>query len=386
VSDGKVLVLGGDGFYGRYLVTDILTHTNANVLIASRHPRQEMALNPRVETAVCDINDFAQLVELAQPCDIIAHCAGPFQFLPLNPLRAAIQTQTHYVDISEDRRFAQQVRKMATEIDDAGIMACSGFSVAPAMEALFAQMLKPTFAEMWSLRSFAAPDTRKHRGKAMFYTMLLGVGRPFSQPRQGQKVQVAGWTEPEWVDFPAPVGRRLTYLVLEMADLDYLPELFGLKTVEFKAGTEHPSLNRLLGLLAAMRLKLGRPDWERFALFVRATSWLAGRVGKDEGGVFFEAGGMVGPTFQLRRVALMAEQDGGLIPSVLAGIGIEQMLNGRLSTPGLLPMHTWISLEELEASLQRRGLKLLWQPEGQPPWQTFTLADLRPYLIDKPVA
>lgn len=380
MSAAKVLVLGGGGFYGRYLVNDILTHTDADILVASRHPPQEMALNPRVETAVCDVNDLARVIELVQQCDIIAHCAGPFQSLPLNSLRAAIQTQTHYIDISEDRQFAKRVRGMATEINEAGIMACSGFSVAPAMEALFAQILKQTFDRMLSLRTFAAPDTRKHRGRAMFYTMLLGVGRPFFQPRQGQKARVAGWTEPEWVDFPALIGRRLTYLVLEMADLDYLPELFGLETVEFKAGTEHPFLNRLLGLSAAIRLRLGRPDWERLTPFVRAISWLAGRVGKDEGGVFFEIGGMVEDRFQLRRVALMAEQDGGLIPSVLAGIAIEQVLNGRLSTPGLLPIHTWISSEELVTSLQQRGLKLLWQPQGQPPWRAFTLADLRPYL------
>ncbi len=382
MSASKVLVLGGGGFYGRYLVTDILTHTDANVLIVSRQPSKEMTTDHRVETAVCDINDFARLVELAQQCDIIAHCAGPFQFLPLNPLRAAIQTKTHYIDISEDRRFAQQVRVMAAEIKEAGIMACSGFSVAPAMEALFAQMLKPTFTQMLSLRTFAAPDTRKHRGKAMFYTMLLGVGRPFLQPRRGKEVRVAGWTEPEWTHFPEPIGRRLTYLVLEMADLDYLPELFGLETVEFKAGTEHQLLNRLLGLSANIRLRLGGPNWEQLAPFVRAISWLAGRVGKDEGGVFFEVRGMVGSTFQLRRIALMAEQDGGLIPSVLAGIGIEQMLNGHLSAPGLLPIHTWISPGEMVNSLQRRELKLLWQPEGQTPWRSFLLADLRPYLVN----
>jgi len=115
---------------------------------------------------------------------------------------------------------------------------------------------------------------------------------------------------------------------------------------------------------------------------VRAFSWLAGRVGKDEGGVFFEVKGKVGQTIRSRRLALMAKKDGGLIPSVLAGIVIEEIVKGRLASPGLIPIHTWISAENLVEALQKRGLLLLWQPEGQQTWLTFSLEDLRPYLIN----
>jgi hypothetical protein len=100
----------------------------------------------------------------------------------------------------------------------AGIAVASGMSVAPAMEALFAEMLRGRSDSLTSVRTFAAPDTRKHRGRAMFHTMLTGVGRPFRQPgdgnlrqsrkpgRQSRKPgrQVRGWTEPEWVEFPPP--------------------------------------------------------------------------------------------------------------------------------------------------------------------------------------
>ena len=220
----------------------------------------------------------------------------------------------------------------------------------------------------------------------MFYTMLLGVGRPFLQPRRGQAVRVAGWTEPEWVEFPSPIGKRLTHLVLEMADLDYLPELFGIETVEFKAGTEHPLLNRLLGLLANIRLRLGFPNWEQFTPFVRGISWLAGVVGRDEGGVFFEIEGKEGQTTKRRCLALMAETDGGLIPSVLAGLAVEEIVNGRLTTSGLQPIHTWISPERLVEALQERGLTFLWQPEGQLPWLDFSLEDLRPYTVSQSLA
>lgn len=371
-ANGTVLVLGGSGFYGRYLVNDLLQHTTAEVIVASRTPSQDPSWQNRVQTATCDLRDQGRLEELLIGCDIVVHCAGPFQNLPLTPLQAAMRSGTHYVDIAEDRQFARAVRALHDEAREAGIAVLSGISVAPAMEALFAAMVSPYLDSLTSVRTFAAPDTRKHRGQAMFHTMLLGVGRPFRQPRAGKQAQVHGWTEPEWVDFPPPLGRHLTYLVLEMADLDLLPELFGVQTVEFKAGTEHAWLNRLLGLAANIRVKTGHPRWERFTSLVRAFSWLVGRFGRDEGGVIFEIGGMKDERATTVRLALIARRDGGLIPSVLASIATQKLLEKRLSQRGLIPIHRWITPRELVDELSHRGLELWFQPPDETQWRPFT--------------
>jgi hypothetical protein len=182
---------------------------------------------------------------------------------------------------------------------------------------------------------------------------------------------VRGWTEPEWVEFPPPLGRRLTYLVLEMADLDLLPELFAVQTVEFKAGTEWPLLNRLLGAAARIRTLTGHPDWERFTPMIRGFSWLAGRLGKDEGGVIFEVGVLLQGRPVTQRVAVVARRDGGLIPAVLASIATARLLSGSLTTKGILPIHRWITSAELVRELQARGLEIWWQPRGAKEWQPF---------------
>lgn len=364
----RVLVIGGAGFYGRYLVADLLQHTRDNIVVAGRRPPATWN-NERVTTAVCDLNDLNALKQLAASCDILVHCAGPFQNLPLNPLHAAIETGIHYVDIAEDRHFARRVQALAPQIQAAGITALSGISVCSAMKALFGQLSLAYLDSLHAIRTFAAPDTRKHLGEAMFHTMLLGVGQPFVQLRRGQPTQVHGWSEPEWVDFAPPIGRRLTYLVLEMADLDLLPALFGLQTVEFKAGTEHPLLNRLLALAATIRARTGRPQWHRLTPLVRALSWLAGRIGKAEVGVMFEITGRqksAGLAEATYRFALVDDKDGGRIPSILAGIAVEELLNGRLTQPGLLPVHTWITPKRLLAAFTQRNLQLWWQPPGAP--------------------
>ncbi len=374
-----VLVIGGGGFYGRYVVADVLQHTSASVTIASRRPPADFAGNPRITTVACDLNDDERLKQLTATARVVVHCAGPFQSLPsaCRPLRAAIETHTDYIDIAEDREFARRVSSCADEIDAAGITVLSGISVAPAMEALFAALMQPCFDALQSIRTFAAPDTRKHRGNAMFHTMLYGVGRAFEQPRRGQLARVHGWSEPEWVEFPPPLGKRLTYLVLEMADLDILPRLFNVGTVEFKAGSEHVWLNRLLGMAAAMRARMGHPHWENYTRLIRACSWLVGRLGRNEGGVIFEIGGVRAGKAATYRIALIAPHDGGLIPAVLAAMAVQELLSGRLNQRGLLAVKGWIRSDALLDGLRERGLQLWWKPPAERAWQPFSLTALQ---------
>ena len=65
------------------------------------------------------------------------------------------------VDVPATREYARAVQALAPEIDVEGITALNGISVVPAMEALFTQLLLPYFDKVLSVRTFAAPDTRK---------------------------------------------------------------------------------------------------------------------------------------------------------------------------------------------------------------------------------
>lgn len=364
----RVLVLGGGGFYGRYLVNDLLRFTDAEIVVASRTPPTAWPQEPRVSLARCDVSDAAALDRVVAGVDVVVHCAGPFHTLPLGPLHAALRAGVPYVDIAEDRAFLHAVHDLEAARQSSGAV-MSGLSVSPGMEALFGQRLATRFDRMTSLRTFAAPDTRKHRGPAMFNTMLTGVGAAFQQPRDGTMRTVHGWTEGEWVEFPPPVGKRLTYLVLEMANLDLIPALLGVGTVEFKAGTEWPSLNRMLNAAARIRAATGHPAWERMTPLVRGFSWLVGRVGKDEGGVIFEGTGLVNGETQRHRIALMGERDGGLIPSVLAAIAVARLLTGELQAQGLVPLDGWIAPGSLLRELTRRSLAVWEWPHGVAGWQ-----------------
>jgi saccharopine dehydrogenase-like NADP-dependent oxidoreductase len=185
-----VVVVGGRGFYGCYLVADLLEFTDAEIVTVGRTSPGETVASPRVRAEVCDIGDVQGLTEVVRGAAAVCHCAGPFQRLPLHPLKAALTAGVPYVDIAEDRAFRWRVLELEADARASGVPVLSGASVVPGWEALFAGMMRPAFDEMLAVRSFAAPDTRRHRGPAMFRTMLMGAGTWYEQPRDGRLARV----------------------------------------------------------------------------------------------------------------------------------------------------------------------------------------------------
>jgi Saccharopine dehydrogenase NADP binding domain len=376
VDAGRVVVVGGTGFYGRYLVEDLLRHTDASVLVVARHPARGEIIRwafgaGRVSVAAADLHDVATLARLVAGSAAVVHCAGPFQALPgrrghrLGPLRAALAAGVPYVDISEDRAFGRAVLAIA---DGADVPVLTGASVVPGLEVIAAAELARGLDEVIAIRGAAAPDTRRHRGDAMFRAMLHGAGLAFSAPRGGVVTQVRGWSEPEWVLFPPPLGRRLVYQVYEMADLDLLVEAFGAGTVSFKAGSEFAWLNRALGVAAAARARFAVPRrLDRFTPLVRGFSWLVGRAGNEAGGFLIELTGRRGARPTRRVIGMTAERDGGRIPALLAAIATEELLTERPRRPGVVPLHEWLPAERVWSALIARDV-VLWSRTDNEAW------------------
>ncbi|GGM54835.1 saccharopine dehydrogenase family protein [Dactylosporangium sucinum] len=358
-----VVVVGGTGFYGRYLVADVLRYTGADVVVVARRPARPAFADPRVRVVRADHADAAALRRIVTDAAALVHCAGPYQTLPLGPAIAAIDAGVPYVDLAEDGPFRAAVLQRAAT---ATAPVLTGASVVPALQVIAVQDLAEGLDRVDEIRCAAAPDTRRHRGPAMFEAMLRGVGVPFEAPRGGRPVRVHGWSEGEWVRFPPPVGRRLVHQVYAMADLTVLAERFGAGTISFKAGTEHAWLNRLLAAAATVRARTGRPRRAELGTpAVRAMSWLAGRFGDEAGGFLVEVAGRRAGHPVRRALGMTAARDGGRMPSLPAGIAVEEILAGRLSAPGAAPLDAWLPPSRAWAALAARGIDL-WRDEAYP--------------------
>ncbi|MFJ9865980.1 saccharopine dehydrogenase NADP-binding domain-containing protein [Streptomyces sp. NPDC101165] len=374
MGESNIVVVGGSGFYGRYVVADLLRRPDVRVTVVSRRPPHPPFASERVSWVAGDRDDPKRLGDLLGDAVALVHCAGPFQALdgagthPLGPLRAAVTAGVPYVDICEDRAFLHAAAAVARS---ATAPVLTGASVVPGLQALIVHDLAHGMDRVDGVLCCAAPDTRRHRGPAMFEAMMHGAGLPFTAPREGVPTVVHGWSEPEWTVFPPPVGRRLVHQVYEMADLDVLAELCGARTIAFKAGTEFTAVNRALGLFATLRARTGRPRATRhWTPLVRAASWLVGRVGDEAGGFTVTVSGERDGRPVTRRLGMTARQDGGRIPSLLAGIAVDHLLADRLRTAGLVPLHSWLAPQELRAALRDRGIDL-WRSDDEDGWRPW---------------
>jgi hypothetical protein len=367
------VVVGGSGFYGRYLVDDVLRHTAADVVVASRTSTGgTRARHGRLRYAGVDHRDVSSLVRVFDGASVVVHCAGPFQDMPgrpmpLGPLRAALDTGVPYIDIAEDREFRRAVLAEAAESGSDPDLIFTGASVVPGLQAIALKEISRSLDSINEVRCTAAPDTRRHRGDGMFRALMHGLGTPFTAPRAGVLTPTYGWSEPEWVEFPPPIGRRLVYQVYEMADLDVVPSLCDAHTVTFKAGTEFALLNRALGQAAAVRARTGHPHRaEKLTTPARTLSWLLGRVGNDAGGFFIEVRGARAGRSTRQATAITADHHGGRIPSLLAGVIVADLLDGRLPhAPG--PWGRWPTSRRVWSQFADRGINL-WRREGNNSW------------------
>jgi saccharopine dehydrogenase-like NADP-dependent oxidoreductase len=175
----RVVVFGGTGFFGRYLVEDLLAHTDATITVASRHTRDWFEHERRVVFAPCDVYAYETVRSLVDRHDLVIHCAGPFQYLPLHPLSAAIELRRNYIDLSEGREFYRRVGALERQIDLARITVLTGISIVPALQMLLVEIVRPLLDTLTIIRTHLAPGTYRNRGPAMFHTMLMGVGTPF---------------------------------------------------------------------------------------------------------------------------------------------------------------------------------------------------------------
>lgn len=367
-----VVVLGGYGFFGRLVVEDILRFTDARVVVAGRRPPRRLNVDVRVSARACDIDDSVSLARILEDACVIVHCAGPYQRLPLGPLKAAIAHHVHYVDLADDREFVRRLYEHDDAAKKAGISVMTGASVVPGMSAIFTNLIWKHFDKLDSVRTFVAPGTSRSRGAATLLSLLSGVGRPFRVPRNGHDVEVFGWTEPEWVEFPSPVGRRLLHLAIPVADFDILPRVFGVGSVEFKAGSEFAWLNRSLHVAGRMRRRMGHPQLERWVSVFRQLIRLLGVFGTDRGAVLCEFVGRIGSNRESIQLAVTADSEGHHIPAVLAGIATSDLIRGKIASAGVVPLHEWMGATRIKDEFSRRGMNLLWKPHPAKAWEPFT--------------
>ena len=356
----KIVVYGGNGFFGRIVVEELLRTTSARIDVVSRTARRVdfKHAGSRVRFVESDLRNPDSVRQTITGADLVVVAAGPFQRMPLTVLEACIAERVSYIDVADDRDFVRRVYELAeSRTIPQGMVILTGCSVVPGLTAILTRVAQRTIPRICQTKIAISPGTRHPRGPGSFGCLLATVGQHFTAPTRGNEAPVVGWTEPERVQFPAPMGQRTCYRVVDIADNFIQPRYFGTETVEFRIGSEFWLLNFSLSVLRGLSQALRVPA-KSFMSVGRMLIYWAAPFGTTAGGVVVEITGHSGEEPRSESWCVFAETGGERIPSLPAAIAAKMILNRQIRTTGLVPLPDWINPEQLFAELANRGVRV----------------------------
>lgn len=357
----SVVVVGGHGFFGRLVVDDLLASTSAHVVVAGRAPLLHTGWEPaRVTLMTLDQHARDSVRRALESSAAVVHAAGPYQNLAPSVLQAALEVGVPYVDLADDRSFVQRAERIVAETPGSKPAVVLGMSFVPGLCAVLVDAVRDELGSIESIRSIATPGSRGSRGTATLDSLLSHAGRSFELPGARVPRSVSGWSCPEPVVFPPPIGRRTTYLAIPVADFDLFPRWFGCREVEFRACSDQPKLDRALWMAANLqrltRLHLLQNTGRMMANLVR----LVGRFGTDAGAGLVE----IRSRTRTIRVAVVASRRAERLPSLPSAMTVGEILRGRLENKaGLVAAHQAIEAGVFLAGLASRGIET-WIDRG----------------------
>lgn len=377
-SKPRIVVYGGAGFFGRLLIKDLLKYSDADIVIASRNP-YPIKFHPyenRVKLVISDIHDYESVAATIEGAIAAICCVGPFQGLTLNLLRACIDKKVHYIDVADDRDFIVRCYNLSEPIKQAGIVAFVGCSVVPGISSLLTKFCADKIGRIEKTRIFITPGTRHPRGPGSFLCLLSTVGQQYSIPVDGKEKMVCGSTRRERVEFPPLIGHRWVYFVVDIADYFLQPIYFGTRTVEFKIGSETDFLNRTLATLRSVKGFLGIKSLNWMVPLSRILVYGASWFGTSKGAVMVEVSGDGETEAKKTSLSVYAEKHGEAIPSILASIAAQTILNAEIAHTGIVPLHSWLSKNKFMAELSKREIKVAVKGLNSPEWTVYPESEL----------
>jgi len=250
----RIVVYGGNGFFGRLVVQELLRRTDADVLIASRRARHVNFGDDqvRVKFAESDLADYGSVLRTVEGARIAILCGGPFQRMPRSLLSACIEKGISYIDIADDRSFVDAAHKLASDAETAGIAAFIGCSVVPGLTSQLTSFSQSQVGDIQAVSTAISPGTKHPRGPGSFECLLTTAGEQFGD------ASGHGYN-PCYVNFPPPMGKRKVYQVVDIADYFVQPHYFGTRKVEFRIGSELGLLNAMFSWIAGARHRVRIP-------------------------------------------------------------------------------------------------------------------------------
>ena len=359
-----VMVLGGYGNFGRLITQQLLKHKIA-VIVNGRNEKKASEFinklkldNPdcQVEIAIFDAQKSLQDALTKYQPFVLIHTCGPFQNQDTHIAETCIRQGVHYIDLADGRDFIHDILKLNDLAEQHHTTAISGASSVPALtSAVLDHYMHDTtngFVEFDLVQYGISPGQKTDRGGlATVKSVLTYIGKPIRLASDQEEIRY-GWQDIYLQKYPEISNRLMGNC--EIPDLDFIPQHYPVKKLQFSAGMESKLLHILVWLtswLIRFKLPINLPKHARFLM--KASYWF-NFLGTYNGGMHVTMKGKNKHNQHREKTwyIIAKNNHGPYIPTVPAVIMAKKILNGECNKPGVLPCIGFISLQEYLSELK----------------------------------
>ncbi len=357
----KIIILGGYGAVGSRICTAIARIPYVECVIAGRNPKRarRLAKSISASTLRIDVDNEAQVEQELKGTFLVVNAAAPFQKQSLTVPRFCAKSGIHYIDLADDRSYVNEVLRLNAQAKRSGSLIVTGASSMPAIAAVLADSLADYFDKIGEIRTFTVGGNNVPFGRASVYSLLSKIGGKLRSKRRGRWTEPFCWTEPRKVSFPAPVGRRRTYLY-DVPAPDHFSRAFDVQTATFRMGLQPCLINRGLGFLGWLR-RIGwlkRPT--RYTGLLYALARRFRRSGNAGYAVQVQVQGTQGDR-EVNHAVTLVEADSagmGITTSIVITL-IKRWLENGVDDSGAFTAIGLLGLEDLKPELISHDVKLV---------------------------
>lgn len=251
----KVLVLGNDSAVSRCIGTALGKDSSIECVIGNNRPDEVRAFAEQIGAAAVHV-DFEDPASLRKVLDgvfaVVNTCPPSFAQGGYRVAGQCAKNAVHYLDLASTRAHVTGITSLNRKAEAGACLVVAGATSVPAISGALVDSLTNEFDHVQEIHTAVFPVDDESPWFARLRTLSGCVGRPMQIKQMGRWRNTYGWSEPESIRFPAPVGQRRVYLC-DVPDLDLFPRRYGAQTVTFRVGLRQPLLNYALSGLSRFR-------------------------------------------------------------------------------------------------------------------------------------
>ena len=358
----KILILGGYGVLGRQISGMLAADTAIQCIVAGRDAGQgkPYADSPGIQFQLLDMANAVALRAALEGVFAVVDTCGPFQGRTYSVAEACMAQAIHYVDVADARAYVEGFTRLDEGARKSGCLLVTGAGTLPAVASALVDSMAGRFDRITDIHTAVSTGNRDLRGPASLRNILNYAGSPLPMMEQGNWRTHYGWSRPQNIRFPAPVGKRRVYLS-DTPDLDIFPQRYAAHTVSARAGMQLGLFNHGLYVLARLKRHNRIADLARHVRPLLTASRMFRAAGDATGGVrVVVRGEHHGQKVEHQAFLIARASHGIVIPASACVALIRKWVHQGVSDPGAVPCVGLLTLDEIRNVLRGYEVSLVY--------------------------